>query len=359
MTHTYILKQLIISLGLFLLFSAAGCRKTDISLLGNNLTCYAAAYNKGVYKSENGGISWYPLATDQDDIYFYSKRLFFSPDAKTLYVATTGNGLFSIDMEKGSLNRMNGFKDEDVRSVVFRKATNGQGPDLEIFVAQKETGIYKTVPGKDSWEPFNNGLTYRDVNVLFRDSGDFLAGTIKGLFKWDGVSNGWNDSSEGLKNKNIISMSSAPEDNTIYAGSGVYEGRKGWFEDIPCLYKSTDKGNTWVVSDDGLPEGALIFCITVNPAKPERIYAGTNQGIYISTDSGENWSKTDNGLPDKFLALDIKIVKVSGDKALVYASGANGLYMALDDKSQEWISRNYGLEQTYISSMLFVTGSGN
>ena len=354
MTHSNIFKKNIIILSLSLLFIATGCRKTeDLSLLGNNITCYAAAYNKGIYKSENGGISWYPLISEQDDIYLYSKRLFLSPDAKTLYVATTGNGLFYIDMEKGILKRINASKDDNVKSVVFEDTSTGQLKSFEILVGEQEKGIFKSAESRDNREQFNHGLTYRDVNVLFKLPGNVLTGTINGIFKWDEASKAWQDSSEGIENKNIISMISDPEGNTIYAGSGVYQVAKGRFENIACLYKSTDQGRTWAASDSGLPEGALIYVIAVSPVKSERIYAGTNQGIYRSADGGENWSRTDKGLPEGFLALDIKIVKISDDKELVYTAGANGLYMALDDKSQGWISRSYGLDRTYISSILF------
>jgi photosystem II stability/assembly factor-like uncharacterized protein len=334
------------------MFSATGCSKTDLSTLGNNIVCYAAAYNNGVYKSDNGGISWYPLASDQEDIYFYSKKLFMSQDAKKLYVATTGAGLFYIDMEKGVLNKVSGFKDEDVRSVVFKKASDGQGTGLDIVVGKKETGIFKSVEGTTIWEPFNNGLTYRDINVLYKRADNLYAGTTNGLFKWDEAAKTWVDISQGIKNKNIIAINSDPEGKAIYVGAGAYQNAKGRFQDIPSLYKSTDNGKSWEDSDKGLPDGILVFSVALNPQKSERIYLGTSDGIYRSTDSGKEWSKMKNGLPKELKVLDIRIAQISADNDLVYAAGDQGLFMALDEPDPVWISRSYGLDKTVISSIV-------
>ena len=352
MTHLTKLKKLVILLSLSFLLPAASCRKTDQSLLENNITCYASTYSNGVYLSENGGISWYPLIPEQDDICLYYKRLFLSPDAAKLYVATTGGGLFFFDMKKGVLNSVDELKDEDISSVAFRKVSTGQGNDFEILVGKKETGVSRALEGKDNWEHLNNGLTYRDVNVLFMNAGVLFAGTINGIFRWDDASNMWMDTSEGINNKNIIAMGSDHEGGNIYAGAGAYQYIKGMFQSVPSLYKSTDNGKTWERADKGLPDDALIFSIAVNPLKPERIYLGTSEGLYRSIDGGGKWSKTDYGLPDELRVLDIGITRISDDKDLVYAAGVNGIFMAQDDEDPEWTSRSYGLGKTFISSLL-------
>jgi len=335
--------------------SAAGCRKSDTSMLGNNITCYAAAYNKGVYKSDNGGISWYPLVSDQEDIYLYSKRLFMSSDSKRLFITTTGGGLFYVDMGKDAINSISEFRDEDIRGIVFRRPANGITAGSEILVGKKETGVYKAAEGAANWEDFNRGLAYRDVSMLYQGAGVVYAGTINGLFRCDDGSGTWVDISQGIKNRNILAIGAAPDGKTIYTGAGVYQDEKGRFASIPSLYKSLDRGSTWEKSDKGLPDGVLVFSIAVNPLRPERIYLGTSEGIYRSTDGGAKWEKTDNDIPDKYKALEIKITRLSDGRDLVYAAGANGIYMAVDEGNPEWEDRSYGLDDTYISDLLIPT----
>jgi hypothetical protein len=335
-----------------LILLVSGCSKPDLSTEGKNLDCYAATCSKGIFKSDNGGISWYPLTSDQDDLYLYSKKLFMSPDSKRLYVTTSGAGLFYFDMEKGILNTGSGFKNEDIKAVAFKKTLTGQGAGYETIAGKRETGIVKSIDGISSWKLLNKGLTYHDVNTLFDGSANLFAGTVNGVFRWDENSKSWIDSSQGLENRNICSFAASPDGKTIYAGVGVYQDRKGRFKSISSFYKSANNGSTWDTSDKGLPDGVLVFSIAVNPQRSERIYLGTSEGVYRSIDGGSKWSKIDAGLPRKFKALDVKIAHVSGDKALVYAGGANGLYVAIDDDKTFWASRSYGLDNTYVSSIL-------
>jgi hypothetical protein len=335
-----------------LILLVSGCSKPDLSTEGKNLVCYAATYSKGVYKSDNGGISWYPLSEGQDDIYLYSKKLFLSPDGKRIYVTTTGGGLFFIDMEKGALNNVTGSRDEDVRSVAFLRTSGGQTNVYEIFVGKRDTGVYKSDELASIWETANKGLTYRDVNVLFNGTGSLFAGTNNGIFKWDNSSKSWSDTSAGIENRNIFSIGAGSDGKTIYAGAGAFQDKKGRFKTIQSLYKSMDDGRTWQISDKGLPNDIMVFSIAVNAQRPERVYLGTSEGVYRSIDSGSKWSRICEGLPKKFRVLDIKVMRQTNNKDLVYAAGVNGLYMAPDEESIQWVSRSYGLDNTYVSCLL-------
>jgi photosystem II stability/assembly factor-like uncharacterized protein len=344
-------------LSLTLLTFTTGCGRPDLSELGNDITCYAATYSKGIYKSDNGGISWYPLDLDQEDLYLYFKKVFLGPDKSTLYVTTTGAGLFIIDQETGSLDSVSQFKDETVRAIAFRNSSSGQGEDVEILAGMNSRGIFKALQNPDKWEPFNKGLTYRDVNVLLVDGKDIFAGTINDLFQRDEASKGWKSISGDIENKNIISIGVDPQGDSMYVGSGSFQDERGFFASIPCLYKSTDQGKTWKASDRGIPDDTLVYVISVNPGKPERIYLGTSEGLFRSTNSGKRWSKMEDGLPDELRVFDIKIVRVADDRALVYAASSNGVFMTLDDNRSPWVDRSYGLEKTNITSIALTAGN--
>ena len=57
------------------------------------------------------------------------------------------------------------------------------------------------------------------------------------------------------------------------------------------LFKSEDYGNTWRKYQNGLPEGAGIWDVAVNPNNPDNLLAAVSmdQGIYRSSDGGETW----------------------------------------------------------------------
>jgi photosystem II stability/assembly factor-like uncharacterized protein len=353
MTYKHKFLILISSISLLLL---TGCQKIDLSQMGRDVTCYAAAYSKGVYRSDNGGTSWYLLDPEHEDLNLYFKRLSLSPDKGVLCVTTTGAGLFIMDTGKGSLDNVTRFKNDNVRVVAFKNPSGAGVGNIEILAGMDIRGIFIMRDGSGNWEDFNKGLGYRDVNTLLKGVDTLYAGTIKGLFRFDEQSGMWTDISGDIKNKDIIAIDTGPDGETIYAGAGVYQDKKGMFENIPSLYKSTDKGKTWKASDRGLPDNTLVYAIAVNPKKPERIYLGTSEGVFRSTNSGKRWSRLTKGLPKEFKAFDIKIVHTSDDKDLVYAAGSSGVFMALDEKRARWIERSYGLEKTNITSVVITAG---
>jgi len=338
---------------LILLILVPGCSKELPPPNEYKLTCYAASYGNGIYKSDNGGTSWFPLDADQKPIYSYYKKLYLSPlDKNTLYVTTTGAGLFTLGLHTGLLERVEQFKEENVTSVAFTDIVSTKPNNMSILVGMNGNGILKASMPAGSWQPCNNNLTYRNINVLFASDNALYAGTRKDLFRWNETSREWRATSNGIKNKNILSVSA--EGNTMYAGSGVYEEPKGRFEHIPCLYKSVDSGRTWKGSDKGIADGALIYTIAINHKRPERVYTGTSDGIYRSIDGGEHWSKMTAGLPDSFMVFEIKVERMPDGKDVVYAASSSGIFMAVDDEETMWASKSYGLEPTAITSIVLV-----
>jgi hypothetical protein len=346
--------SLLLAISISVLFS--GCRDSLPIPKDYNLTCYAASYGKGIYRTENGGRSWFPLDLDQADLYAYFKRIYLDPrDKSTLYIATTGGGLFTMDQNSLTLKVVNGFEGETVSSVTFCSSSlfNEQS-GIEVLAATNSAGILKARDESGTWTPCNQGLTYREVNLFFSHGGLLLAGTTKDFFRWDEGSTQWVAASEGIQNKNILSLGADLVATTLFAGSGAYDEERSLFQEIPCLYKSTDQGKTWAPCDQGIPDGTLVFTIAVNPARPERIYVGTSDGIYRSTDAGRNWSQVNEGLPEELNVFDVEIMRMPDGKDVVYAATAVGVFMTTDDDETRWVSRNYGLEPTAITSLLLV-----
>jgi photosystem II stability/assembly factor-like uncharacterized protein len=324
------------------------CQNAENTNTDYDIKCYAATYGEGIYQSDNGGKSWYPMKMDQEHIHLYFKRLFLDPGKDTLYIATTGAGLFSIDLKKNMFQDIEQYKGQNIRTVAF--TGNMESEKHDVFVGMFEEGISKISAEENSY--LNKGLTYRDVNTIITSGNDIFAGTVKDVFKWDNKNKTWLSSSQGIKNKNIISLAAAPKGDILYAGAGGYYDKKGMFESVPCLYISKDNGKTWKESEDGLSDDTLVYSIAVNAAKPERIYLGTSDGIYMSDDSGDDWSKTDDGLPDDFRVFDIRIKHMTDGNDTVYAAGSKGIFMAVDTDDPVWISKNYGLPKTNITGIV-------
>ncbi|WP_340111159.1 VPS10 domain-containing protein [Maribellus mangrovi] len=97
----------------------------------------------------------------------------------------------------------------------------------------------------------------------------------------------------------------------------------------PYVYKSSDKGKTWVNISGNLPENGTVHTIAQDFERPELLFAGTEFAIYFTIDNGENWVELKSGLPT-IPVRDIAIQERESD--LVIATFGRGFYI-LDDYS--------------------------
>ncbi len=332
----------------------AGCGNEPLSDLEPlSITCYAATYAKGIYKTENGGESWFPLDPDQGPLQMYFKRIYADPrDSDALFVATSGAGIFRISNSSCLLALDERFEGTHVNALAFPGCADKKGG--EVLLGAATQGVYRAADHAKGWQAFNEGLVYHDVNVLFPENEKVFAGTVKDLFRLDRSSNKWVSCSKGIRNKNITALGGEPGGQVLYAGAGAYGGEKGLFEKIPCLYKSSDHGVTWIASDKGIADGTIIYAVAVNAVSPQTVYLGTSEGIYLSHNRGSKWEKAKKGLPKDFKAFDIKIVRLPEGESRIYAAGSAGVFVALDDESPCWVKKSHGLAPSAVTSIVVV-----
>ncbi len=76
------------------------------------------------------------------------------------------------------------------------------------------------------------------------------------------------------------------------------------------IYRSRDGGRTWEgldgTGDTGIPD-IPVFCVLVDPEDTQKLYAGTDLGVFVSMDGGGTWARDSNpfaAVPTEVLALD-------------------------------------------------------
>ena len=78
--------------------------------------------------------------------------------------------------------------------------------------------------------------------------------------------------------------------NTVYATISTYGGKHIW--------KSTNLGVTWTSIDGsgstGLPD-TPVHCIVIDPANTQRLFIGTDVGVFVSLDGGATWASENAG----------------------------------------------------------------
>jgi len=234
------------------------------------LTIYAGAASGGVWKSEDGGITFEPIFDDY--IQSIGAVRIDPSDPETVWVGTgeawtrnstsVGNGLYKTS-DGGSSWEFKGLPDSE-RIVRIRIDPNASDTVFvcatgRLWSAGEERGVYKTTDGGATWE-----------RVLYIDD-----------------STGCSD------------LDMDPQDpNVLYAG--MWEFRRGpdFFSSGgpgSGLYKSTDGGATWTELSNGLPAGDKgRITVAVAPSRPNRVYAvveADDTWLYRSDDTGASWER--------------------------------------------------------------------
>jgi photosystem II stability/assembly factor-like uncharacterized protein len=116
-----------------------------------------------------------------------------------------------------------------------------------------------------------------------------------------------------------------------------------WFFDSG-IYRSSDGGDHWTSTD--LDSGEIS---SMAVASNEHVFAGSHwYGVYRSTDKGKTWVQNTNGLTGLYERNIRSMVVLSND--IIYIATLAGVYFSTDDGNQ-WNAQNAGLADLSVNSI--------
>ena len=160
----------------------------------------------------------------------------------------------------------------------------------------------------------------------------------------------WQPKSDELPSTGIGAIAVHPNDNnTLIVGTG-----EGWavsglvIKGGIGVFKSTDRGNTWLPTNLNYPSGAgiSVMNITWHPTEHNILWLGATNGLWKSTDGGENWSLImgDGTNHQNFICDDI-IITPSNPDLMYVAIEANGIFKSTNG-GDNWTKLEGGLPAT-------------
>ncbi len=252
-------------------------RVTSIDVVHDNPEIiYAGTASGGLWKSENGGITWDPIFDDQETASVGAVAVQQS-NPSVIWVGTGegnprnslngGEGIYkSLDAGK-SWKRMGLEKTRNIHRVVI-DPTN---PDVVYAAAigspwgiHPERGVFKTIDGGKTWK-----------KILYTNDKSGAADLVMDPTN---------------PNKLIAAMWEHKRDPWFFKSGGEGSG----------LYMTHDGGENWkkITEEDGLPKGELgRIGVAIAPSEPNVVYAlveAKKNALYKSTDGGFNWKMINN-----------------------------------------------------------------
>ncbi|MGB5833989.1 MAG: hypothetical protein WBG92_18660 [Thiohalocapsa sp.] len=100
----------------------------------------------------------------------------------------------------------------------------------------------------------------------------------------------WNQADAGLPAGTISSIAVDPSNpDRLWVAFSAFIPQSIWY--------STDAGASWQARSNGLPAKEPVKVIKAVPDEPNKLWAGTDLGVYVSEDGGSNWSPRMANLP--------------------------------------------------------------
>ena len=283
----------------------------DIENIPNNMF-YRTEYNPHEPAQYYGGMQDNGTAGGNVDIMNSWPRIFggdgfqprFHPDNPDAFYVETQNGRIAYTQDGGY----------DYNTVDLGEASSDRKNwDMQYIISPHDpsvvyTGTYRAV------SIFNdNGNFFPEVlSESLTDSVELISHTISALDESElqagllyyGTTDGnvWRTENledfesinEGIPDLYITSVKASP--NVI---ENVYCTVSGYmlFDSQPRLYKSTDKGDSWVGIESDLPEGAIYDVLVYPDFQDSILFVATEVGVYATIDAGSSWERLGEALP--------------------------------------------------------------
>ncbi len=262
----------------------------------------ASDNNRQIKRSTNGGDSWVPISLQNPNPLVFG---FAFNSLGNIFVGTFYEGIFMSP--NGTSWQQIGLPLKNVfpQSIVIDKSDR-------IFVATRDSGMFRSTNNGTSWIPIDSGLTIPWVNKAILDtSGHILIGTGyqaigAGVFISTDHGSSWNQSSRGLRNVNTNKL--AVNSKGHFFAMSIY---------LSTLFRSTNDGASWNPSGHGLwPYSPRAIAIS----RTDNMFVGHYSGIVRSTNDGYDWEPVTMGLPSgTFNSIAVDTF------GYVYAGGPGGM----------------------------------
>jgi photosystem II stability/assembly factor-like uncharacterized protein len=320
----------------------------------------------GIYKSTDAGSNWLHLGLEQTR---YIARIAVDPsNSDKIFVASMGK-LFATSSQRGLYRSENGgISWENVLSVsdstgCIDMIIHPTHPDT-VYAAMWErirhphhrsyggvtSGLYRSADGGDTWQELTGGLPHDSPDVgrigislcaahphivyaIYADN----IGWFDGVYKTTNGGDSWSRTNDSVLNYLFGSygwwfgnIRVDPNDPDIVFAMGL------------DLYKTTNSGQSWFNSSGIMHVDQHGLCI--HPQNAGFVVAGNDGGIYTSWNSGQNWSKSPRLPVTQFYTCEIDYQL---PQRLYGGTQDNGTIRTLTGSNSDWQSI-YGGDGFYV-----------
>ncbi|AFY57592.1 hypothetical protein Riv7116_5196 [Rivularia sp. PCC 7116] len=226
-------------------------------------------------------------------------------------IAEDIGGFFVWNADENKWQRHNqGLTSTNIQALAVDETEN----EYQYYIGTSQ-GVFRYLDKNQTnnpiWEPLKNqGLSDTDIQALcIPQTKELFAGTPSGIFYYS--DSGWEARNQGLVHKNVQTLVSYQEGETISIFAGTFDGG---------VFVSRNNGESW--NSTGLTN-ADVQTLVVNTETGE-LFAGTFQkGIFHSDNQGNSWQQLTN--------IERGTGTISSDNITVKGAGLNSQQLQVGD----------------------------
>ena len=261
---------------------------------------YLAAYEAGVYRTDDGGRTWTHLVSYPSP---YAHSVLAHPvEADTLYVGSEPATVYVSRDGGETWSELEGFtqvpesvdwsfhsptRDSHVRDL--RVAPNDPS---RLYAGIEVGGMVRSGDGGQNWKQLP-GLNDDIHCVALSDARpqSVYVATARAPYRSSDGGDSWELINSGLERRYTLHISPAPDDASLVLVTVSENARRL----NPLFYRSTDSGDNWHLVDQvgqGTEPEDMVVAFEWDPSEPNRVYAGADGGrLYQSADRGKSWEE--------------------------------------------------------------------
>jgi photosystem II stability/assembly factor-like uncharacterized protein len=340
-----------------------GAVMTEVIDPQNADVMYLGTWGSGIYKSSDGGQSWFPSRAGLGNQLIWS--LAVDPkNSSVVYAGTHKNGLYkSVDGGSTWFRSSTGIQDDAVVYTIAIDPLNSS----RIFIGTRGIAahcsdgsscppwagiVYKSNDAGATWSPAltniggskNQFWAYTIVFDLLDPKRVFAAiDGAPGLYRSLNGGSSWSAAMEGITNPKgraiVFDPTSTSPVVAFYGGWQAYQ--------YTNVFKTADGGDTWTPKNNGI-SGIDIWEMAMTSSNPPVLFACTyHNGLLKSTTGGKTW--TNAGVP----ASKVNSVTVSPEESNIVFAGSDeiGLFKSMNGGTT-WALSQDGLITTWSTALL-------
>ncbi len=261
---------------------------------------YLAAYEAGVYRTDDAGLTWRHLAAYPTP---YAHSVLAHPgEPDTVYVGSEPAAVYRSEDGGKTWEDCRGLQDvpessewgfhAPTRDSHVRDLRAAPDDPNRLYAGIEVGGMVRSSDGGATWKQLP-GLNddIHCVNLSAHRPQSIYVATARAPYRSDNGGDDWKLINAGIQRRYTLHISAAPDDSNLVLVTVSENARRS----NPQFYRSADAGQSWQLVD-GLGEGEnpqdMVVAFEWDPGETKKVYAGTDGGhLYCSEDRGVTWQR--------------------------------------------------------------------